>query len=50
MDWLGLLGGIGGAAGIISAFVSADEWRKTKRKIAMLNDASKAAEFCPLVH
>lgn len=44
MDWIGL---VGGAAGIASAVFSWFEWRKVNRKIAMLTDASKAAEILP---
>ena len=44
MDWLGTLGGI---AGIVSAMVAIHQWWKVSKKIAMLSDASKAAEVLP---
>lgn len=47
MDFWGAVGAIGGLAGIASAFFSWSEWKKTNRKIAMLNNASKAAEILP---
>jgi hypothetical protein len=47
MDWISALGAIGGLTGIASAFFSWSEWQKTNRKIAMLSDASQAAEILP---
>lgn len=42
-----IIGVFGGIAGIISAYVSWQEWRKTNRKIAMLTDAGRVAEILP---
>lgn len=44
LDGLIVFGGLSGWAG---AFFSYREWQKTKRKIAMLTDASQAAEVLP---
>lgn len=48
MSWvMAMIGVVGGFAGVVSAFISWRQWRKTNRKIAMLNDASAAAEVLP---
>jgi hypothetical protein len=47
LDWLGAIGAVGGLAGGISAYISWREWKKTNRKIAMLNNVTKAAEVLP---
>lgn len=43
-DWIGLVGGV---AGLVSTLIAVHEWRKVNRKLAMLTDASKAAEVVP---
>lgn len=43
----GLVGAIGGVAGLVSAYVSFSEWRKVNRKVAMLTDAGEAFEVVP---
>lgn len=43
-DWIGLLGGL---TGLVTTAIAVHEWRKVNRKLAMLTDASKAAEVVP---
>ncbi len=48
MSWIGeIVGIVGGVAGLGSAYIAWQQWQKTDRKIAMLSDASKAAEILP---
>ena len=42
-----VIGAVGGITGLISAVISWQQWRKTNSKIAMLSDASRAAEILP---
>lgn len=42
-----IIGMAGGVVGILSALVSAHQWWKVNKKIAMLSDASKVAETLP---
>lgn len=44
---IGIVGIIGGAAGLVSAYVSFAEWRKVNRKVAMLEEAEAAFEIVP---
>jgi hypothetical protein len=48
MSWIGeFVGVIGGLTGAVSLYISWRQWQKTERKIAMLSDASRAAEVLP---
>lgn len=42
-----MVGAVGGVAGLVSAYVSVQEWRKVNRKVAMLEDAGAAFEVVP---
>jgi|AMFO01.1.fsa_nt_gi hypothetical protein len=44
---IGVVGAIGGVAGLVSAYISVQEWRKVNRKVAMLEDAGAAFEIIP---
>ncbi len=44
MVWIGAVGGI---VGILSSIVTVHHWWKVNKKIAMLSDASRAAEVLP---
>lgn len=51
MEWLSMttewIGGVGGIVGVLSFLLALHQWRKINRKIAMLDDASRAAEILP---
>ena len=48
MSWVGsVVGTIGGLAGMVSAYVAWDQWRRVNKKIGMITDASEAAEILP---
>ena len=42
-----VIGAIGGVTGIVSACISWRQWRKTNKKIAMLQDSGAAFEVLP---
>lgn len=42
-----VLGTIGGVTGLLSAGIAVHQWWKVNKKLAMLTDASKAAELVP---
>lgn len=48
MDYVAaIIGLVGGIGGLISVLISVHQWWKVNKKIAMLTDASKAAEVLP---
>lgn len=42
-----VVGVLGGLAGLVSSYISINEWRKVNRKVAMLEDAGAAFEVVP---
>ena len=42
-----VIGAIGGVTGIVSASISCQQWKKTNKKIAMLQDSGAAFEVLP---